>query len=94
MTEWPTHCIHGNPVGEGMPWCPKCRAANLVDEEVMEVAWAIRQSLHENVPEDQRPMSWSDVAGDQEMRIRAAAVAAIECVRTRDNAKLGTQDKL
>lgn len=41
------------------------------------VGWAILQALHENVPEAERPMSWSDMKGDQEIRIRAAARAAI-----------------
>lgn len=80
--DWPTHCIHGNPIGD--EWCPKCKRANLIDPEVTDVAWAILQALHENVPEAERPMSWSDVNGDQEQRIRAAAVAAIECIRSRD----------
>lgn len=55
-----------------------------MDEEVETVAWAILQALHENVPEETCPMSWSDLRNDQEQRIRAAAVAAIECVRERD----------
>ena len=55
-----------------------------MDPEVTEVAWAILQALHANIPEADRPMSWSDVNGDQEQRIRAAAVAAIECLRARD----------
>lgn len=55
-----------------------------MDQEVTEVAWAILQALHENVQEDQRPMSWSDVNGDHEQRIRSAAVAAIEVIRNRD----------
>ncbi len=55
-----------------------------MDEEVEAVAWAILQALHENVPEDKRPMSWSDMKGDQDQRVRSAAVAAIECIRTRD----------
>ena len=56
----------------------------LIDEEVEEVAWAILQALHENVPEQNRPMSWSDLKGDQDQRVRSAAVAAIECIRKRD----------
>jgi hypothetical protein len=55
-----------------------------MDEEAEAVAWAILQALHENVPEESRPKSWSDLKGDQNHRIRAAAVAAIECVRERD----------
>lgn len=55
-----------------------------IDEEVEAVAWAILQALHENVPEDQRPISWSDLKGDQDQRVRSAAVAAIECIRERD----------
>lgn len=82
MTEWPTHCIHGLPVNG--PWCPQCKGANLIDQEVSEVAWAILRALHEKIPEDDRPMSWSDVDGDQERLIRGAAVAAIECIRKRD----------
>lgn len=82
MTEWPTHCIHGLPV-DG-PWCEQCKRSNLIDPEVTDVAWEILRALHENVPEDKRPMSWSDVDGDQEQRIRGAAVAAIECIRKRD----------
>lgn len=42
-----------------------------------EVAWAILQALHENVPEAERPMSWSDVNGEQEKRLRAAAYTAM-----------------
>jgi hypothetical protein len=59
------------------------------DEEIEEVAWAILQALHENVPEDKRPMSWSDLKGDQDQRIRSAAVAAIECIRARDIRAVG-----
>ena len=55
-----------------------------MDEEVEAVAWAILQALHENVPEEKRPKGWSDVRGDNEQRIRAAAVSAIECIRERD----------
>jgi|HubBroStandDraft_6_1064221.scaffolds.fasta_scaffold00175_13 hypothetical protein len=56
----------------------------MIDEEVEAVAWAILQALHENVPEESRPMSWSDLKGDQDQRVRSAAVAAIECIRKRD----------
>jgi hypothetical protein len=55
-----------------------------MDEEVEAVAWAILQALHENVPEESRPKSWSDLKGDQDQRVRSAAVAAIECIRARD----------
>jgi hypothetical protein len=55
-----------------------------MDEEVDAVAWAILMALHENVPEEKRPISWSDLGGDQDQRIRSAAVAAIECIRERD----------
>jgi hypothetical protein len=41
------------------------------------VAWTILTALHENISEDQRPMSWSDLNQDHEKRIRAAADAAI-----------------
>lgn len=83
-SEWPTHCIHGVQI-DG-PWCAKCRSVGLglTDQEVSGVAWSILQALHENVPEDKRPMSWSDVNGDQEQRIRSAAVAAIEYIRSHD----------
>jgi hypothetical protein len=54
------------------------------DEEVEKVAWAILQALHENVPEENRPISWSDLKGDQDQRVRSAAIAAIECVRELD----------
>lgn len=46
--------------------------------EVEVVAWAILRALHVNVPESERPQSWSDMKGDQEARIRAAATAAIQ----------------
>lgn len=55
-----------------------------MDQEVEAVAWAILQALHENVPEESRPKLWSDLKGDQDQRIRRAAVAAIECIRERD----------
>ena len=42
------------------------------------VAWRILQALHSNVPEDQRPMSWSDMSPEQQTRIRQAADDAIE----------------
>jgi hypothetical protein len=42
------------------------------------VAWAILSELHTNVPEDKRPMSWSDLSDEQAERIRRAAGAAIE----------------
>lgn len=50
----------------------------LIDPEVEAVGWAIVQALHVRVSEAERPMSWSDVKGDQEQLIRGAAVAAIE----------------
>jgi hypothetical protein len=58
-----------------------------MDQEVEVVAWKILQALHEDVPEQSRPKSWSDLKGDQGQRIRAAAVAAIaaiECIRGRN----------
>lgn len=42
------------------------------------VGWAILQALHEGVEDG--PQSWSDMASDQEKRIKKAAVAAIEAV--------------
>jgi hypothetical protein len=44
---------------------------------VEKVGWAIVQALHANVPEDQRPMSWSDLSEEHENRILAAAHAAM-----------------
>jgi hypothetical protein len=41
------------------------------------VAWAILQELHSNIPEDKRPLSWSDLSDEQAARIRRAAKAAI-----------------
>jgi hypothetical protein len=41
------------------------------------VAWIILQTLHENVPEDKRPMSWSDLSEEQSSRIHIAAQRAI-----------------
>lgn len=57
-----------------------------MDQEVEAVAWSILMALHENVPEAERPKSWSDLGGDQDQRVRGAAVAAIECIRARDAA--------
>lgn len=42
-----------------------------------QIAWAILQSLHENVSDGHRPQSWSDMNGEQEKRIRSAARAAM-----------------
>lgn len=44
---------------------------------VREVAWLILQALHKEVPETERPMSWSDVSAAQEARLVDAAKAAI-----------------
>jgi hypothetical protein len=55
-----------------------------MDGEVEAVAWAILQALHVHVPQDKRPQGWSDVQGENEQRIKAAAVAAIETIRSRD----------
>lgn len=41
------------------------------------VAWAILQALHAHLPEDTRPMSWSDLSDEQAERIRQAASAAM-----------------
>jgi hypothetical protein len=46
--------------------------------EIETVGWAILQALHEGV--DDGPQSWSDMASDQEKRIKKAAIAAIEAV--------------
>jgi hypothetical protein len=47
------------------------------------IAWMLVQALHANVPEDKRPMSWSDLSIEQCERIRAAArsVAAAAIAR-------------
>jgi hypothetical protein len=37
--------------------------------------WALTSALHSNVPEDQRPMSWSDFSPEQIERLRLAAKA-------------------
>jgi RNA polymerase-interacting CarD/CdnL/TRCF family regulator len=47
-------------------------------KEIEIVGWKILQALHEGVEDG--PKSWSDMASDQEKRIRKAAVAAIEAV--------------
>lgn len=57
-----------------------------IDKEVEAVGWAILQSLHTDVPDALRPQSWSDLSGDHEQRVRAAAVAAIECLRNLERA--------
>lgn len=49
--------------------------------ELEAVAWAIMRALHSNVPEADRPQSWSDLDQAQEQRLRTAAAAAIELVR-------------
>lgn len=46
--------------------------------EIDTVGWAILQALHEGVEDG--PQSWSDLAEDQEKRIKKAAIAAIEAV--------------
>lgn len=46
--------------------------------EIEIVGWAILQSLHRGIEDG--PQSWSDLAEDQEKRIKKAAVAAIEAV--------------
>jgi hypothetical protein len=45
--------------------------------QVERVAWAILHALHNEVDEDKRPMSWSDLDQNHERRIRSAALAAI-----------------
>lgn len=49
-----------------------------MNTEIETVGWAILQALHEGVEDG--PLSWSDMASDQEMRIKKAAIAAIEAV--------------
>lgn len=67
----------------------EANAATLTtDRDVDAVAWDILQALHANVPEADRPQSWSDMNQDQEARIRAAAVAAIERIAERACAAL------
>ncbi len=65
----------------GYPHSPDDPEPLPTDPEVAAVAWDILQALHSNVPEADRPQSWSDMDQDQEARIRAAAVAAIERMR-------------
>jgi hypothetical protein len=79
---WPGTCIHGAPVEQS---CVECQMANLALQtpEVEAVAWDILEALHENVPEQDRPMSWSDMRRDQELRIRRAAHAAVRRLSAR-----------
>ncbi len=71
----------GNHLKKALGWpeeiCHTVPDLSRHQHEVDRVAWAILQALHKDVPEEQRPMSWSDLAEGQEERIRAAAVAAI-----------------
>lgn len=61
--------------------CGRCGNAikdDMINSEVETVGWAILQALHEGVEDG--PQSWSDLADDQERRVKKAAVAAIEAV--------------
>lgn len=49
-----------------------------MNAEIETVGWAILQALHEGVEDG--PQSWSDLAENQEKRIKNAAIAAIEAV--------------
>lgn len=37
--------------------------------------WALISTLHENIPEDDRPMAWSDFSDEQATRLKKAAAA-------------------
>lgn len=56
-------------------------------EAVERAAWACLQALHANVPEADRPMSWSDMDSKQEARIRVAASAALRAALTASEGK-------
>lgn len=51
------------------------------DADLKEIAWAILQGLHSHLPEEQRPMSWSDLKDGQAERVLAAALAASRTIR-------------
>jgi hypothetical protein len=58
--DWPTHCIHGNPISEGY-WCPKCKAIGSTKEKTMP----------KSVPEAVDPIKNKPPSGSREERIDA-----------------------
>lgn len=58
---------------------PVPESAGLVER----VGWAIVCEIHTNVPEADRPMSWSDLSWEQDKRIKRAARAAIAAYESR-----------
>lgn len=64
----------------------------LTKDYVEELAWAILSELHRNIPEDIRPMSWSDLSDEQAERMRRAATAAIGVILGhRCSSRVGTE---
>jgi len=59
----------------------RCGHKVLFSSDVDRVRWAILSELHTNIPEDKRPMSWSDLSDEQAERMRRAACAAIDAIR-------------
>lgn len=54
--------------------------------EIPEAAlWALIGTLHENVPEDDRPMSWSDFSNEQANRLKRAATAFLRAWQGQDH---------
>lgn len=54
----------------------------ITDAQIETVGWAILQALHADIPEDSRPLSWSDLDGSQERRIKEAAALALGAAKS------------
>ena len=68
------------------PWNQR-GALEVADDEVDALGWEILQALHSQIPADKRPLSWSDLGGDQPDRIRDAARAALMWMPTRNSSR-------
>jgi hypothetical protein len=52
------------------------------EDEVDTVAWAMLGVLHSNIPEADRPQSWSDLSEEQAVRVRDATKIAIAAAKS------------
>lgn len=48
------------------------------DDAVSRIGWRIVQAIHEHIPAERRPQSWSDLSESQNERVERTAINIIE----------------
>jgi hypothetical protein len=65
----------------------------IANDPVERIGWAIIQELYSDVPEADRPQSWSDLSYDQNRRIECAAALALMMAKRDGPPRLINQDR-